>query len=196
MKKSFINIDDVGLTKIVREGKKDSSQAFEALYDRYANNVFTYCSKVLASNPLLVKDVFQDTFSKFYEVLKNGKNEILSVNAYLIRIARNLCLNEMGRRSFNTISIDKIDISFNDNSSESKELSEIINLAIDTLPDEFKEVIVMKELMDMSYPEIAEALDIEQSLIRVRVYRAKQKLRKILEPYLKDFYYTDNKILG
>lgn len=196
MKKSFANKSDQELVDEVREGGKNSSRAFEALYDRYSDRVFTYCSKVFSSHPDVAQDIFQDTFEKFYEVIKKDRIEIKNLSAYLIKVARNLSINEKSKKSSNEISIDGMDFEFVDRNQENKELNEIIHLGIEALPDEFKEVLVMKEFMDMSYQEISEALEIDMSLIRVRIFRAKQKLKKILEPYLNDFYYTDNKVIG
>lgn len=195
MKNNFSNKSDQELVAIVREGNKSSSRAFEVLYDRYSDKVFTYCSKVFM-NTSAAQDVFQDTFEKFYDVIVKDRLEINNLSAYLIKVARNLCLNEKNKKSSDDISINGLDFEFVDKNYENKELNEIIHLGIESLPEEFKEVLVMKEFMDMSYNEIAETLAIDMSIVRVRIFRAKQKLKKILEPYLNDFYYTDNKVIG
>jgi RNA polymerase sigma-70 factor (ECF subfamily) len=69
---------------------------------------------------------------------------------------------------------------------ENKEIKNIVNLAIDSLPEQYKEIIIMKENMDMSYNEIAKVLDLSLSAVRIRIFRAKEKLKNILTPYLKD----------
>lgn len=195
MKNILINKSDKELVEIVVEGKKLASTAFEALYDRYSDRVYTYCIKVLY-NKALAQDIFQETFTRFYEEIKKNNLEITNLSAYLIKIARNLCLNERNKKSYNDISINGMDFEFKDNYNDNKELNEIIQLGIESLPSDFKEVIIMKEFMDMSYKEIAEAIEVDLSIVRIRIYRAKQKLKKILDPYLNDFYYTDNKIIG
>jgi len=196
MKNSFSNKSDQELVDIVREGASQSSRAFESLYDRYSDRIFTYCSKVFVGHPDVAQDIFQDTFEKFYEVIKKDRLEITNLSAYLIKVARNLCLNEKHKKSSNEISIEGMEFEFVDRNNDNKELNEIIHLGIESLQDEFKEVLVMKEFMDMSYKDIAEALEIDMSIVRVRIFRAKQKLKKILEPYLNDFYFTDNKVIG
>jgi len=196
MKNNFANKSDQELVDIVREGNKQSSRAFETLYDRYSDRVYTYCSRIFSSHPEVAQDIFQDTFEKFFDAIKKEGFEIANLPAYLIKVARNLSLNEKNKKTSNEVSIDGMDFEFIDKNYENKELNEIIHLGIESLSEEFKEVLVMKEFMDMSYNEIADALGIEMSLVRVRIFRAKQKLKKTLEPYLNDFYYTDNKVIG
>ncbi len=182
MKNSFSNKSDQELVDIVREGASQSSRAFESLYDRYSDRVFTYCSKVFVGHPDVAQDIFQDTFEKFYEVIKKDRLQIINLSAYLIKVARNLSLNEKHKKSSNEISIEGMEFEFVDRNNDNKELNEIIHLGIESLQDEFKEVLVMKEFMDMSYNDIAEALEIDMSIVRVRIFRAKQKLKKMLEP--------------
>lgn len=164
--------------------KSVSRQAFEELYSRYANKIFTYCRKVLHSSEI-AEDIFQEIFIKFYESLQKI-DEMTNVQGYLIRIARNMCLNEKSRRAPSKVELDETRHEYYDESYENSEIADILHTSLDALPDEFREVIIMKEFMDMSYKAIAYALDISVSVVRIRIFRGKKKLREIMAPYIND----------
>ncbi len=161
-----------------------SRQAFEELYSRYANKIFTYCRKVLHSTEL-AEDVFQEIFIKFYESLQRI-SAMTNVQGYLIRIARNMCLNEKSRRTPPKVELDESRHEYNDESYENKEIASILHASLDALPDEFREAIVMKEFMNMTYKDIAYALDVSVAVARIRIFRGKKQLREIMAPYIND----------
>jgi RNA polymerase sigma-70 factor, ECF subfamily len=161
-----------------------SRQAFDEIYSRYANKIYTYCRKVLNSSNVS-EDIFQDIFIKFYESVQKI-DEMSNVQGYLIRIARNLCLNEKTRGKISKVTFDESHYEHNDTSIENNEIADILHTSLDALPEDFREVIVMKEFMDMSYKDIAFALDVTVSVVRIRIFRGKQKLREIMTPYIND----------
>jgi len=192
MKKCLSNSSDEELVNMVRAGNSNSASAFEELYNRYSPKIYTYCSKVFSNNSELAEDIFQDVFERFYEAVKNKRFDFTNLSGYLLKIARNLSINEKSKVSQNNLSLNGIDLESNDRNYESKEISELIHFGVDSLPDDFREVLIMKEFMDMTYNEISEALEIDMPIVRVRIYRAKQRLKIILEPYFKDFDYNIN----
>ena len=71
-------------------------------------------------------------------------------------------------------------------SVESDEMLALIDMAITMLPEEFREVWVMKECMGFSYNEIADTLQTTMPTVRTRLYRARNLIREILAPYITD----------
>ncbi len=61
---------------------------------------------------------------------------------------------------------------------------DIVRQALDELKPEHREIIVLREIEDMSYEEIAETLDIKMGTVMSRLFQARMKLREILEPRL------------
>ena len=59
-------------------------------------------------------------------------------------------------------------------------------MSLDLLPDNYREMFVLREYDGLSYQEISDVTDIPVATIKVRLYRAKKKMRKILAPYLAD----------
>lgn len=176
---------DIELCKMLGGDKKTAKLAFDEIYQRYSQRVYTYCKKYV-NNQDLADDIFQEVFLQLYTSSSKGI-EIKNLSPFLLTIARNKCFNENSRLSNNTTSIEDFDIGFTDrNYLENEEISNIVNLAINALPEQYREVIIMKEHLDMSYQEIADATNQALSNVRIKIYRAKEKLREILEPYLND----------
>jgi RNA polymerase sigma-70 factor, ECF subfamily len=184
MQKNINKMKDAELYEMLRGNKKVARQAFDELYLRHSQKVYTFCLKYL-NDTILAEDIFQETFTRLYTSSQSGA-AVGSIAGFLITVAKNLCYNEANRKKESITFPDEYDAGYIDNSLENKELGNIIQLAIDTLPDHLKEVIILRENLDMSYTEIAEAMNISLSSVRVSIYRAKEKLRQILTPYLND----------
>jgi RNA polymerase sigma-70 factor (ECF subfamily) len=67
-----------------------------------------------------------------------------------------------------------------------KELNKKIFEAVDKLPEKQKKTVVLREVEDLSYNEIAEIMGCSVGTVMSRLYYARERLRNILEPYVKD----------
>lgn len=185
MKREYINKTDNELYDLLFSDKRTAEAAFEEIYNRNSTKIYTYCKRIL-NDGVLAEDIFQETFSKFYQSLEKGK-PMTNLNGYLLRIARNLCLNEKEKKCHKGVTLEEFKFPINDNTYENKELKDIINAAIDALQDNYREVIILKEQMDLSYKEIAEIMNTPLSVIRIRIFRAKNKLKEILAPFYAEY---------
>lgn len=167
--------------------KKEARKAFDEIYNRYSSKIYSYCRKIM-NNDEVANDIFQDTFTRVFEYAKKGK-EMKNVAGFILKVARNLCLNEKAKKYNSNVTLEDLKFPHYDKSYGKKELEELLKLAIEDLPNDYKEALVLKEFMDMSYKEIAESLETTLPVIRIRIYRAKNKLKEILSPYLKEIDY-------
>jgi len=190
MAKSFRNMTNEEVYQLLCDDESRVVEVFDELYERLSKNVYTYCLKVLGDSPF-VDDIFQETFARFFDKSLN-KKELTSVSGYIIKIARNLCLEEKNRRQLAPNYLSDFAPPFYDSTNERKENAEIINLALEALSEKYREVIILKEFLDMSYKEIADALNLTMSVVKIRIHRAKTKLREILAPHFEE--YADNKL--
>ncbi len=184
MDNNYESMPDSDLVKLLRENQKQAESAFNVIYKRYSPIVNAYCMKVL-NNKQDAEDVFQETFIRFYKNVKpdHNSNNILG---FLLKIARNLCLNQKrNRKEFLPIENYQINVQANQN-YERKELLELINLALNLIEFDYREAFILREYNDLSYPEIAEICNISEINAKTRVFRAKQKIKNILSPYLKE----------
>jgi RNA polymerase sigma-70 factor (ECF subfamily) len=180
---NFAAYSDADLFKTLRQPKAVAERAFAELYARHSQRVYVYCLKIIGEEADAL-DVFQTTFLKFHAAAQNDA-VVENVPAYLLRIARNLCFDK--KREFKpTIPFEEFHGASRDNSYENKELISLINTALELLDIEYREALVLHEYEGLSYNEIAEITGDTIPALKNRVWRAKQKIRHILSPYLAD----------
>ncbi len=164
----------------------DREEAFRELYARFSPNVFAYCMRVLGSQDRAY-DIYQETFMRFFQSAERHP-QLDNVRAYVLTICRNLCLNEK-KRSAQTAALEFDDTLYNPGEGREAERSEmmgLITMAMELLPHDMKEAFVLREYDGLSYNEISDMLQIKLETAKVRVFRARQKIKEILEPYLNE----------
>jgi len=184
MNSDLKNIKDEQLFLLMAKGDQLSFLAFEELYNRYSSKIYTYIRKILNNSPAS-DDIFQETFIRFYEFSKKSKN-MTNVIGFLIKTARNLCLNEKKSKNSSHLDISNFSFAYYDKSYENKEINELVDIGLDALPEKYREVLVLREFMDFSYQEIADILGVSMPVVRIRIFRAKNKLREFLAPFLNE----------
>lgn len=178
------NTPDAELFYRLSGEKEKAEAAFTELYARYGGRVFAYCLRFLGQRDE-AQDVYQETFIRFYESAQKDR-EMTNVPGYLLKIARNLCLNNR-RNKKQTVEFEDYQSLVLPSTIEKTEFLQLITTAMEMLPDEYREVFVLREYEGLSYAEIAEIVDASLSNVKVRIFRAKQKIREILAPYIGEF---------
>lgn len=180
---------EIELFSFIRIGadsdRRLSEAAFKELYARLSPRIFAYCKKVLNDTDL-AQDVFQDTFIRFYKSAQQER-DMTNVAAYLLRIARNLCLNakrDYGSNRF--VELEDYHGSHAASDGDQQELLTLINKALEQLSFEYRDVFVLREYDGLSYAEIGEIVGCSEATAKIRSFRAKQKIREMLAPYLQD----------
>lgn len=180
---------DPELFELVQSKGELANEAFSLLYDRHSPRVFAYCRRFLG-NKEEAQDVLQEAFIRLYKSA-NSERDMTNVPAFILTIARNLCVNTQKKRQ-PEISFEEYMAVREDYDKDDDELLDLINTAMDLLPDDYKEVFILREYDGLSYQEIAEVTNSSLSNVKVRIYRAKQKIKEILAPYLVDLNKHDN----
>ena len=178
------NIPDAELFYRLAGPKEHAEAAFAELYARYGGRVFAYCLRFLGQRDE-AQDVYQETFIRFYESAQQSR-EMTNVPGYLLKIARNLCLN-CRRNKKHPVEFEDYQSLVQPATAEKTEFLQLITTALDMLPDDYREVFVLREYEGLSYAEIAEIVGASLSNVKVRIFRAKQKIRDILAPYIEEF---------
>lgn len=158
-----------------------SERAFAELYARYAGRVYSFCLRFLGDADE-AKDVYQDTFIRFYQSARRER-EMSNVPGFLLTIARNLCLNAKRDRK-PTVTVEDVEAALAVPGQEQREFTQLVTMALEMLPDDYREVFVLREYEGLTYAEIADIIDTSLPTVKVRIFRAKQRLRQILTPYL------------
>jgi len=167
----------------------------------YADALFNY-AMYLSSDRELSKDLLQDTYVKafrFFDKFEQGTN----AKAWLYRIMKNTFINEYRRvhRQPELVEFDehvspyqmsRTSDGMNDlrDKMESRMFDDELAGAIAGLPDKFRSVVVLRDIEDMPYEEIAEALAIPIGTVRSRLHRARSILFTKLKGYAQARGYT------
>lgn len=183
MDKDLRNLSDKELYEMFSEEKSVSEKAFSVLYDRYSARVWAYCLRFLGDKDE-AKDVYQDTFMQFYRTADKGR-VMTNVPAFLLRIARNRCLNLKAKEK-NMVEYSETEHFSIDGSNDNQELLDLIKKAIKKLPEDYKEAFILREYKCCSYQEIAELTDSSLSTVKIRIFRAKQKIRELLSEHINE----------
>jgi RNA polymerase sigma-70 factor (ECF subfamily) len=156
------------------------------LYRRYSQRIYTYCRKIIGDSTT-AEDLLQETFVK---LLESGRQEraIENFPAYLMTIARNLCLSHRARSKRQFVEVEDFHLASRDVPYEQRELLQLIQASLELLPEDYREAFVLREYNGLSYNEIAEVIGESLDVVKVRIFRAKKKLRDILAPYLADLH--------
>ena len=140
----------------------------------------------MTSDTMLAEDVVQNVFLKLYENLSRIHNKE-SVNFWLITTARNEMYSHFRsakrKADDRQADLDEVEVTAPvslEYEFDLRELKEMILKELDTLPDEQKEVFILKEYTGMNYKEIADVMNIDTELVKSRLYKTRQKLMKRL----------------
>jgi len=178
---------DEVLIKTILDGDK---KAFEFIIRKYNQRLFRTGMSIL-NNEADVEDAMQTAYINAYLHLDKFKNNS-SFGTWMTRIMINQCLGQIRKtRSIRTISQDNsINMVTPDSELHNKELSTLLENAIEQLPEKYRLVFVLREVEDLSVKEAAEVLDIAPSNVKTRLNRAKTMLKDHLKGYMKEHVYA------
>ena len=111
--------------------------------------------------------------------------DIENVPGFILTIARNICINFKRNRRPN-FTIEDFQTWTNDSEYEKKELLNLLSTSLELLETEYREAFVLRMYQGLSYKEIANITGDSISAIKNRVWRAKEKIKEILTPYIED----------
>lgn len=174
--------DDSELVGLAANG---DTRAFEALLERYRARILRICLRMLG-NRIEAEEAAQDTFVKIYYHLKDyDKSRNFAV--WSASIALNECRDRLRKRSrlgrlfrgLNEADYAQANAQHGDPDDSSEKLG-AVELAIEKLPDQLREVITLKAYGEHSYEEIAKILNVRVGTVMSRLFRARQKLTEIM----------------
>lgn len=179
--------------KLVEKALQRDEDAFGEIVRRWDRKIFALCYGMLDGREDEARDAAQETFIAAFRNLGNFRGEA-KVSSWLHRIAVNQCLTRRRKaKSRGEIGIDDETAEAENRffvappsasparQTEKKQRLEIVRRAVNALPPEFKQVIVMKEFEELTFQEIADALDIPLSTVKSRLYTALKQLKMRLE---------------
>jgi RNA polymerase sigma-70 factor (ECF subfamily) len=165
--------------------KKGDRSAFEALVHKYQDRVYNLCRYML-QDPQDAQDAAQDAFLKAYKALKDFTPGS-SLYTWIYRIAVTTCLDyrrksrrEAFRREPLTQDLPSAE-PLPEQVYESREIPQSIQIALQKLPEKLRAAIVLREIEELSYEEIAGVLHTSAGTVKSRISRAREQLRHLLK---------------
>jgi len=171
---------------------KGEQSCFEQIINRHKNKVFAYISLYIRDQAL-AEDIFQDTFLKVIQSVKAGKySDSGKFVSWIMRIAHNLIIDHFRRiKQMNTISNDNYESDlfnskrFAEDSIEDdiikRQIQKDIRRMISHLPDDQREVVILRHYAGLSFKEIADITDVSINTALGRMRYALINMRKIME---------------
>ncbi len=187
------------------KGSKENKFNYERDLMPYADSLYLTALRMV-SNPQDAEDLVQETFLKafkYYNKFKPGTN----IKAWLFKILKNTFINFYRKRKKTPHQIELMELEDNLESftiSEVPQLKEMekdeafgifsdldeeVKFALDSLPEEYKKVIIMIDIEGKSYKEIADSLNLPIGTVMSRLYRGRKKLEETLLKYAARYGY-------
>ncbi|MCM1292875.1 MAG: sigma-70 family RNA polymerase sigma factor [Bacteroides sp.] len=178
--------------KLVAAYASGENRAFDILLKRHQDRVFSYILSIV-KNTDIANDIFQETFVKAITTIKQGRySESGKFSAWITRIAHNLVIdyyrqeksenlcsaddeavNVLNRKELSDVNIE--DVIIND------QIHDDVRRLVDALPDNQREVLMMRYYRDMSFKEIADATKVSINTALGRMRYAIINMRRIAE---------------
>lgn len=167
--------------------------AYKGLVERYQGRIYSVCFSMVR-NPEDARDLAQDAFVKAYQNLARFQLRS-SFYTWLCRIAMNVSIDFLRRQKVRAAELFEDGIATRESGGvlsighqredpgrnlERKRLLERISEALDELPEEQRQIVVLREIDGLSYKEIAEVLDIPEGTVMSRLFYARKKLQTAL----------------
>ena len=186
---SYDSCSDEQLISLVQIGDE---RAFNEIANRYRDKLLNFINGYI-NEPSISENLVQDTLLKVYINAKKYK-EIALFSTWIYTIAKNCALTEYRkikrRKTFSfsqlssqeqDFSIDRIQSEDNLDISADRETYNAIRKAISSLPQEFREIIILKDIQEHSYDEISSITGLPLGTVKSRINRGRQKIKEIIE---------------
>ena len=185
---SDFQISDEILIKKFQEGDVGAyNQIVFRFKDRLLNFIYRFVNDLD-----LAEDLVQDTLLKLY-THKDSYREIAKFSTWLYTIAANLARTELRkkkrRKTFSVTELSREDREFIIVSSDvdpsedlsSQNFEKSVQMALAELPDDFKTIIILRDIQELSYDEISKIVDVPLGTVKSRINRGRVKLQQLLK---------------
>jgi RNA polymerase sigma factor (sigma-70 family) len=187
-----VNVNNQTDYELVQEFIAGNGQSIEILINRHRRRVYTYIL-LIVKKQALAEDIFQDTFIKVIKSLNEGKyQDNGKFISWVTRIAHNLIIDHFRKeRQLKTVSEEDCDVSlFNNQKLCDTNIEDVIvenqihsdlRRLINELPEDQKEVILLRHYAGLSFKEIADMTDVSINTALGRMRYALINMRRLIE---------------
>ena len=176
---------------LVSQCLSGNDAAWEQLVRLHTRQVFGLCYRFTGSNSES-QDLTQEVFLRVFRTLKSFRSAEGSFGTWLARVTRNLLIDHYRRTRQERVT-DSIDEQLPtlelagagastrpDHAVAGREASEILQAALQKLSPDLREAVILRDLQEMEYREIADVLDIPEGTVKSRINRGRAELGRLL----------------
>ncbi len=178
---------------LVERCLKGDESAWEDLVRTHTRRVYSVCFR-FTGNDHEAQDLTQDVFLRIFRTLKSFRSGEGSFQVWLMRVTRNLLIDNY-RRQKQERSTDSIEDQLpvleekaaisarTDGMVAGREAGEILQTALEKLSPELRETLILRDLEELEYREIAQVLGVPEGTVKSRLNRGRTELARVLRKY-------------
>jgi RNA polymerase sigma factor (sigma-70 family) len=173
-------VKETGDSELMRQVRGGRTAALATLFERHHARLYRYCLRMTA-NRAAAEDLVQDVFMKMLKYKATFKDDSEFV-PWMFGIGRNACLAHLRRTADDRMADHDVDAVRADEASEDRQhdgQDDLVRRALQRLPADRREVLVLSRYEYKTYDEIAKTLECSVGAVKVRVHRAMKQLREI-----------------
>jgi RNA polymerase sigma-70 factor (ECF subfamily) len=197
---------------LIELSAKGNVEAFETLVQAHQKRVYNIALR-MTKDPDDAQELSQDALVRAFVAIKKFRGES-SFSTWLYRITMNVCTDFLrkrnkavvvsleqgaaGNENYNPVQLPEKSPG-PDELTEKKQLKEMVKQAMDLLSVEHRQVLILRDLMDLTYKDIANTLNVNEGTIKSRINRARDALKHIIidrEELFKDYVVKLNRREG
>lgn len=163
---------------IIRDVLNGKKEKYAMLVEKYQNDAYRFAFKI-TGNKEDAKDIAQEAFLKSYLYLKSY-NPAFKFQNWLYKIILNVSRNLKSKQQRDECLPNNLQDCATEKETSSL-LDNSLEHAVRILPHDYKEVIILRHFQDLTYNEISEILNIPVHVVKIRLHRARNKLKDILK---------------
>ena len=166
---------------LIQKMKRGDENAFDVFVNKYYNKILNYCV-YHCMDKSYAEDLTQETFVRFFAKLSDYRYRGKTIN-YLYTIAGNLCKDYFKKAKDSILDEQEIEAQSNLFHSGTEEMLDKITIqaALNELPDELREIVVLYYFQELKLAEIADILQIGLPLVKYRMKQARLRLENLLK---------------
>ena len=162
---------------------------FDYIYSNYQPKVHRYLTRLVGAKE--AEDLTQEVFLKVSKALSGFRNDA-QLSTWIYKIATNTAIDRIRMVSFKQTNHSQLNEDFEEivksvpegqmveQQVVRNEMNECINAYIETLPEKYRTILILSEIEGLKNQEIAEITDLNIGIVKIRLHRAKEKIKQIL----------------
>jgi RNA polymerase sigma-70 factor, ECF subfamily len=194
-----LRLDDAQiLAGLVRRCVAGDAAAWEDIVQRFNRRIYNICYR-FSGSPDTAEDLTQEVFIKVYRTLDSFDSEKASLNTWISTVTRNLLVDHFRKTKYDRAT-DSIDAAPGQDEEgqtlgeqladrgpspdarlESRETKEMVHKALQKLSPELREAVILRDLQDMDYRDIARVLKVPEGTVKSRINRGRTELGRLLQ---------------